>query len=166
MREASDKQLELEKQLAEAQKAGDSKETAKLKTELRKAEKDKQKQEQAVADLKAQLETIKAAAEQEAAERLVQREQELKQQADEQAKEIQAKADQEQQELKEKLGKLEQQLQRSNNESFLRAKMQLQQLVSMGDALVKAIAEVKEEDEQAKLKTAAVTVVDQLRGKL
>ncbi|MFH5187141.1 DUF3102 domain-containing protein [Paenibacillus sp. TAB 01] len=144
-------QAELEK----AQKAGDSKEMAKLKAEIRKAEKNKSEQETKVSELQKQLDDVKAEAEREVAERLQQREQELAEQA---AKEKQA--------LQEQLDKMNQQLARSNNEQFLKAKIHIEQIVKDGDALVKAIAAVAEQAEQNKLKTAATKVIDQLRSLL
>lgn len=153
LREAAEKQVaELESELEKAKAGGDNKEIAKAKTELRKAEKAKQEQEKRVAELTKQLDTIKAEVEKEAVERLQKREQELTEQSNQDKKDLQ-----------DRLDKLEKQLKRSNNEAFLRAKLQIQQLISIGDLLVKAIAEVKEQEEQGNLKSTAAKVVEQLR---
>jgi len=156
LREQSEQQLNsLQAELEKAKEGGDDKALAKSKMELRKAEKAKQEQEKKVADLQAQLEAQQAKAETAAAEMIQKREQELQEQAK-----------QRESALQEQLDKVNQQLERSNNEAFLRAKLQLQQIVSQGDVLVKAIAAVTDPDEQAKLKAAATKVVDQLRSLL
>ncbi|WP_051775317.1 DUF3102 domain-containing protein [Paenibacillus tyrfis] len=154
-RAMDDRLAAMQAELEKAQKAGDNKEMSKLKTELRKAEKSKSEQETKVAELQRQLEAAKAEAEREAVQRLQQREQELIEQA---AKDKQS--------MQEQLDKLNQQLARSNNEQFLKAKIQIEQIVKDGDSLVKAIAAVKEQSEQDKLKAAAAKVVDQLRSLL
>lgn len=157
---------QLTAELEKANAAEDSKEIAKVKRELRKAEKDKQAQEKKAAELEQQINDIKTAVEKEAAERLQQREQELKAQAEQQLQAVAEQAEKDKQSLQEQMSKLEQQLARSNNEAFLQAKFQLDQLLKTGDALIKTIAVVKEVEEQAKLKAAAAKVVDQLRSLL
>jgi DNA repair exonuclease SbcCD ATPase subunit len=167
LREVAEKQVEdLTTQLEKAKAAEDGKEITKIKRDLRKAEKDKQEQEKKAAQLAQQLNDIKAAVEKEAAERLQQREQELKAQAEQQVQAVTEQAQKDKQSFQEQMQKLEQQLARSNNEAFLQAKFQLDQLLKAGDALVKTIATVKEADEQNKLKAAAAKVVDQLRSLL
>lgn len=156
LRDAADKQVaELTEELEKAKAAGNSKEIAKVKAELRKAEKDRQAQEKKADGLQQQLEAMKAKAEQETADALKKLEQSLKSQAEQERKALQ-----------ERLDAVETQLSRNNNESYLTAKLQLKQLHAIGDTLLKAIASVKEPEEQAKLKHAAATIVDQLRGTL
>ncbi|CAH1190354.1 hypothetical protein PAECIP111893_00290 [Paenibacillus plantiphilus] len=145
----------LQAELEQAKAGGDDKAVAKVKTDLRKAEKAKQEQEKKVADLQTQFDALKAEAEKAATELVQRREQELTEQAN---KEKQA--------MQEQLDKLNQQLARSNNESYLKAKIIIQQMVIEGDTLVKAIAAVTEPKEQAALKAAAANVVDKLRGLL
>lgn len=165
LREAAEKQVEeLNAELEKAKAGGDTKEIAKAKTELRKAEKAKQTEEKKSADLQKQLDNLKAAVEKETADRMAQLEHELKAQSEKELQAVKEQADQDKQSMQDRLNTLEQQLARSNNEAFLRAKLQLSQLVTMGDTLVKAIAEVKETEEQSKLKVAAVKVIDQLRS--
>ncbi|WP_138756465.1 DUF3102 domain-containing protein [Paenibacillus sinopodophylli] len=147
-----DKVRELEQEVEKAQKAGDAAETKKLKAELRKAEKATSESAKKLADLEAELKQKEVDLNKTMEERLAVQRQELQQQAVEKEKG-----------LNEQLTKLTQQLERSNNEAFLKAKLQLQQIISQGDVLVKAISEVKEPEEQAKLKSAAGTVIDQLR---
>jgi chromosome segregation ATPase len=152
--------LDLEAQLEKAKQSGDDKAVAKMKTELRKAEKAKQEQEEKVAELQKQIEAAKESEEQRISERLKQREQELAEAAKareaEQAMQIAA--------LQEQADKLTQQVARANNEQFLRAKIALDQVIKDGEALVQAIATVTEPDEQVKLKTAAGKVIDKLRS--
>ncbi len=156
LREQAEKQIEvLTAELEKAKSDGDEKTAAKAKTELRKAEKARQEQENKVAELQKLLDEQKAIAEKEAKELLAKQEEALKQESAKEKKHLQ-----------DQLEKLEQQLSRSNNEAFLKAKLQLSQLVTTGDTLVKAIAEVKEPEEQDKLKAAASKVVDQLRSML
>lgn len=152
-RELDQRLSQLQEELDKAKTAKDDKAAAKLKTELRKAEKAASAAEDKLAQLEEALKQKDAELEKIVADRLKQQEQELAELA---KKEKDA--------LQEQMAKLEQQLQRSNNEAFLKAKLQLQQIINQGDSLVKAIAEVKDEEEQAKLKTATVKVIDQLRG--
>lgn len=155
VREAEEEKQRLEAELELAKSSEEEKPSAKSKTELRKAEK-------ATSDAQVKLEALELKmknqqAEQEKAitERLQQREQEL-----------QAASTQKEIEHKEQLDKLNQQLSRSNNEAFLKAKMQLQQIIDQGDVLVKAIAEVTDPEEQSKLKAVAGQVIDKLRALL
>ncbi len=152
LREQAEKQMEeLAAELEKAKAGGDDKAAAKAKTELRNAEKARQEQEKKAAELQKLLDEQKSIAEKEAKELLAKQEEAFKQAAEKEKKSLQ-----------DQLKKLEQQLSRSNNEAFLKAKLQLSQLVEMGDTLVKAIAGVKEPEEQTKLKAAAAKVVDQL----
>ncbi|GBF73078.1 hypothetical protein PA598K_01363 [Paenibacillus sp. 598K] len=156
LREAAEKQVqELQAELEKAQAAGDDKALAKSKAELRKAEKAKSDSEKKLATLQQQLEAAKAETEKTVADRVQQREQELQAEAKQRESAMQAEMD-----------KLQQQLARSSNESFLRAKLQLENIIKSGDTLVKAIDEVKDEAEQAKLKTKAAEIIDKLRGML
>jgi DNA repair exonuclease SbcCD ATPase subunit len=155
-------QLELDK----AKATDDDKAVAKMKSELRKAEKAKSEQEQKVAALQKMVNDHREASEKELAERIKQREKELSEQAENDKKAALEQADKEKQTMKAEMDKLNQQLARSNNESFLRAKLAIDQIVKDGDALVKAIAAVPEADEQAKLKAAAAKIMEQLRSAL
>jgi DNA repair exonuclease SbcCD ATPase subunit len=156
LRQDQEKQLnDLLLEFDKAQESGDNKSAAKTKTEMRAAEKAASDIQIKLDGLEKQLESQKAEHEKAITERLQQREQELN-----------AEAKIREDTLQEQLSKLDQQLKRSNNESFLKAKMQLQQIITQGDVLVKAIAEVSDPGEQEKLKAAAVQVVDKLRALL
>ncbi|MDF2715769.1 MAG: hypothetical protein K0R28_2694 [Paenibacillus sp.] len=155
----------LQAELDKAKAADDDKAVAKLKSELRKAEKAKSEHEQKAAVLQNMVNDHREASEKELAERIKQREKELSEQAENDKKAALEQSDKEKQSLQTELDKLNQQLARSNNESFLRAKIAIDQIIKDGDTLV-AIAAVTEADEQAKLKTAAAKIVEQLRGML
>ncbi|OMF37460.1 hypothetical protein BK133_05230 [Paenibacillus sp. FSL H8-0548] len=149
-----DRVRELEQEVEKAQNAGgDVKETAKIKTELRKAEK-------AASDSKKKIEELGSAMKQKEAEL----EQTVTARLAEQRLELEKQAVEKEKGLNEQLAKLNQQLDRSNNEAFLKAKLQLQQIISQGDVLVKAIADIKEPEEQVKLKEAAKIVADKLKA--
>lgn len=156
----------LQADLDKAKEAGDDKVLAKLRTELRKAEKAKSDQEQKVGQLQKKVNDHRESFEKELAERLQQRETELTEQAAAEKQNLQQQAEKDKQALQAQLDKLNQQLARSNNESFLRAKLAIDQIVKDGDTLVKAIAAVSEETERAKLKTAAAKIMEQLSAAL
>lgn len=156
----------LQAELDKAKAVDDDKAVSKLKIDLRKAEKAKSDQEQKVAALQKMVNDHRESAEKELAERVKQREKELAEQAEKEKKAVQEQADKDKKAMQVELDKLNQQLARSNNESFLRAKLVLDQIVKDGDALVKAIAAVTEASEQAKLKAAAAKIVEQLRAAL
>ncbi|RXZ84611.1 DUF3102 domain-containing protein [Paenibacillaceae bacterium] len=156
LRHQTDQQLtDLQSELDKAKAGGDDKAASKARAELRKVEKAKQAQETKVAELQEALKAQQAEAEKAAVEMVQKRVQELQEEVRERESALQAQLD-----------KATQQLQRSNNESFLRGKVYLQQIVSNGDGVVKAIAEINDKAEQDKLTQATVTLLTKLLDQL
>ncbi|MBJ6362125.1 DUF3102 domain-containing protein [Paenibacillus sp. MAHUQ-46] len=167
LKEQAEKQVaDLQAELDKAKEGGDDKAVAKLRTDLRKADKARQTEEKKAAELQQQLDNFKAAAEKAATEMLQRREKELAEQAKQREQQLADEAAKRAADLQAELDKVRQQLERSNNEPFLRGKMFMQQLVTNGDGVVKAIAEVSDKAEQDKLTHAAVTVIKKLLDRL
>ncbi|MFX3635431.1 MAG: DUF3102 domain-containing protein [Candidatus Pristimantibacillus sp.] len=150
-----DKIRELEQQIDKAQADENPKETAKIKTELRKAEKAASESAKKLGELEASLKDKEIELEKTIAERLAEQKQEL----DKQASEKDAV-------YKEQLDKLNQQLQRSDNESFMKFKVHFSQLTSGFDTLLKTVEEIQDETEKNKLKAALLTTIEKMKEAL
>lgn len=155
LREKAEKQVEeLTAELERAKQEGDAKETAKLKRDIRKAEKEASEATNKATELETALKQKDAEIEQLIANRLKQQQEE----ADKLLKDKEASHQAE-------MSKLMEKLQRLDNENFMKFKVQFNQFSIGFNELLQTMQAVKG-DEQSKIKTALVTALIGMTEKL
>lgn len=146
---------ELQNQLLAAQNAGDDKAAAKIKTELRKAE-------------KAASEAAQRAAE--AEERMKQFEAELQAKVEEQvqarAAEIEQQAKAREEAAAQKLAELQEQLRKNNNVAAIKVKVQFETLVNSFQSLISAVNELENEEQKTAIKGRIAGLCDEIKAAL
>lgn len=156
-REDAESLKQVRSELEAAQNSGNSKEVAKLKKDLQKAEKASEASQKRLADLEAGLaEKVKireAELESQMADKLAKREQELADQA-KQVKEETAK----------QLADMQEQMVKNNNTAVIKVTVCFDTLVENFKALLAAVGDIENPEEKDKFKSAVAKLCDKMKG--
>lgn len=151
--------LQLQQDVEAAKSSGDSKAAAKLKTDLRKAEKTASESQQRIAELEASIEEQvkqrQAEIEQKAAESLQKREQELA----EQAKKREEETDKQ-------LAAMEEQLRKNNNTAAIQVKVHFESLLGTFQQLIGALKTLENEELKKGMQERIGQLCDQMKAQL
>lgn len=166
---ANDAKLQqLQADLEEANKSGDAKGAAKLKTELRKAEKATAESLETIAKLKAEMEEKLKASETEleskVEEKVKQREQELEAQAKQLETDLAEKLRKATEENEKQLAGMKEQLSKNNNVAAIMVKNRFETLVENFKGYLAAVDAVENAEEKKSFQDKLVKLCDMMKG--
>jgi DNA repair exonuclease SbcCD ATPase subunit len=149
------KLTELQNQLLAAQNTGDEKAAAKIKTELRKAEKEASEAKARADELEQKMKQLESEIQARIEERVKAREVELQEQA--KARE-EAAAKQ--------IAELEERLRKNNNVAAIEVKVKFETLVNSFQALITAVNNLENEEQKSAVKGRIASICDEMKAML
>jgi DNA repair exonuclease SbcCD ATPase subunit len=154
-KEQEQKLTELQNQLLAAQNTGDDKAAAKIKTELRKAEKEASEAKARADELEQKMKQLESEIQARIEERVKAREVELQEQA--KARE-EAAAKQ--------IAELEERLRKNNNVAAIEVKVKFETLVNSFQALITAVNNLENEEQKSAVKGRIASICDEMKAML